>query len=108
MYFSFMLIAHYIDGLLAQGVYCFSGLEAAEALGSSVVATRAALRRLRHKGEIAMPFRGFYVIVTPEHRKLGCLPANQFVPALMERLAEPYYAGLLTAAEHLGAAHHRP
>jgi predicted transcriptional regulator of viral defense system len=103
-----MVIAHYIDTLLAQGTYSFSGVEAAEALGSGVIATRAALRRLRHKGEIAMPFRGFYVIVTPEHRKLGCLPANQFIPALMAHLKEPYYAGLLTAAEHHGAAHHRP
>jgi predicted transcriptional regulator of viral defense system len=103
-----MVLAQYIDSLLAQGIYSFTGVEAAEALGSGVIATRAALRRLRHKGEIAMPFRGFYVIVTPEHRILGCLPANQFIPALMAHLEEPYYAGLLTAAEHHGAAHHRP
>lgn len=103
-----MLVSHYIDDLLAQGIYCFSGVEAAAALGSGVIATRAALRRLRHKGKIAMPLRGFYVIVTPEHRKLGCLPANHFIPALMIHLEEPYYAGLLTAAEHHGAAHHHP
>lgn len=103
-----MLVSHYIDNLLAQGIYCFTGVEAVAALESGVIATRAALRRLRHKGAIAMPFRGFYVIVTPEHRKLGCLPANQFIPALMAHLEEPYYAGLLTAAEHHGAAHHRP
>ena len=100
--------AHYIDNLLAQGIHCFTGVAAAEALGSGIIATRAALRRLRIKGEIAMPFRGFYVIVTPEYRKLGCLPANQFIPSLMTYLKEPYYAGLLTAAEHHGAAHHRP
>lgn len=103
-----MVIAHYINDLLAKGTYCFSGVAAVEALGSGVLATRAALRRLRHKGEIAMPFRGFYLIVTPEYRQLGCLPANQFIPALMDHLALPYYAGLLTAAEHHGAAHHRP
>ena len=103
-----MVLAQYIDTLLAQGTYCFTGVAAAEALGSGVIATRAALRRLRHKGEIAMPFRGFYVIVTPEYRKLGCLPANQFIPSLMDHLEVPYYAGLLTAAEHHGAAHHRP
>lgn len=108
MYRRVMVIAQYVDSLLAQGLYCFTGVEAAEALGSGVIATRAALRRLRHKGEIAMPLRGFYVIVTPEHRNLGCLPANQFIPALMAHLDEPYYAGLLTAAEHHGAAHHRP
>ncbi|MBC8019110.1 MAG: type IV toxin-antitoxin system AbiEi family antitoxin [Verrucomicrobia bacterium] len=103
-----MAIAQYLDDLLAQGIYCFSGVEASRALGSNPIATRAALRRARHKGEVAMPFRGFYVIVTPEHRKLGCLPANQFIPALMAHLDEPHYAGLLTAAEHHGAVHHRP
>lgn len=103
-----MILAHYINGLLAQGKYCFSGTEAAQALGSGVLAARAALRRLRNKGEIAMPLRGFYVIVPPELRALGCLPANQFIPSLMAHLKEPYYAGLLTAAEHHGAAHHRP
>ena len=103
-----MIISHYINDLLTQGKYCFSGVEAVQALGSGVIATRAALRRLRHKGEIAMPFRGFYVIVPPELRILGCLPANQFMPSLMAHLEEPYYAGLLTAAEYHGAAHHRP
>jgi predicted transcriptional regulator of viral defense system len=103
-----MAISHYIDELQAQGIYCFTGVEAARVQGSSVIAMRAALRRLRHKGEIAMPFRGFYVIVPPEYRTMGCLPANHFIPALMSHLEEPYYAGLLTAAEHHGAAHHRP
>jgi predicted transcriptional regulator of viral defense system len=103
-----MAISNYINDLLTQGKYCFSGVEAVQALGSGVIATRAALRRLRHKGEIVMPFRGFYVIVPPELRTLGCLPANQFIPSLMAHLEEPYYAGLLTAAEHHGAAHHRP
>jgi predicted transcriptional regulator of viral defense system len=103
-----MSVSRYLDGLRARGVYCFSGADAVQALGSGVLAVRAALRRLRHKGEIAMPFRGFYVIVPPEFRKLGCLPANHFIPSLMSHLNVPYYAGLLTAAEHFGAAHHRP
>jgi len=103
-----MFISDYINALLAKGVFCFSGAEASDALGSGVIATRAALRRLRHKGEVAMPYRGFYVIVPPEYRKMGCLPANQFIPLLMDHLKEPYYAGMLTAAEHYGAAHQRP
>ena len=95
-----MFISDYIDALLAKGVFGFSGAEASDAIGSGVIATRAALRRLRHKGEVAMPYRGFYVIVPPEYRKMGCLPANQFIPLLMDHLKEPYYAGMLTAAEH--------
>jgi predicted transcriptional regulator of viral defense system len=48
------------------------------------------------------------VIVPPEYRSLGCLPADQFIPDLMTLLNLPYYAGLLTAAQYHGAAHHRP
>ena len=55
-----------------------------------------------------MPARGFHVIVPPEYRRLGCLPAEQFIPQLMERRGEPYYVGLLSAAQYHGAAHHRP
>ena len=50
----------------------------------------------------------FYVIVPPENRSLGCLPADQFVSALMERLNQCYFVGLLSAAQYHGAAHHRP
>ncbi len=101
-------MSRYIEGLQEKGRFCFSGLEAASALDTGVVATRAALRRLRHKGELAMPMRGFYVIVPPEYRQTGCLPANQFIPALMEYLEESYYAGILSAGEFYGAAHQRP
>ena len=48
------------------------------------------------------------MIVPPEYRSLGCLPADQFIPALMKRLGLSYYAGLLSAAQYHGAAHHRP
>ena len=57
---------------------------------------------------IASPARGFYVIVPPEYRRLGCLPAEQFLPALMAHLDRHYYAALLSASQFHGAAHHRP
>ncbi|OGQ86963.1 MAG: hypothetical protein A2512_13275 [Deltaproteobacteria bacterium RIFOXYD12_FULL_56_24] len=103
-----MLASRFISDLAARGRYTFTVEEAAKALHQSPVAARAALRRLGKKGEIAMPYRGFWVIVPPENRSSGCLPPDQFIPQLMEHLKEPYYAGLLSAAEHLGAAHHRP
>ena len=77
-------------------------------LGVSPAAARLALSRLANKGLIASPGRGFYVIVPPEYRRLGCLPAEQFVPALMAHLDRRYYAALLSAAQYHGAAHHRP
>ena len=98
----------FISELTANGRYSLTTEEAVSALGSSPVATRAALRRLRQKGELAMPYKGFYVIVPPEFRNIGCLPAGHFIPYLMNHLGEKYYAGLLSAAEYNGAAHQRP
>ena len=98
-----------ITELAADGRYHFATAELrAEAWGISAAATRLALNRLAKKGVVASPARGFYVIVPPEYRRIGCLPADQFIPALMERLQRPYYAALLSAAQYHGAAHHRP
>ena len=97
-----------ITNLAARGRYHFTSSELRSALGVSEDAARQALSRLAAKGEIASPARGFYVIVPPEYRRLGCLPADQFIPALMEYRNARYYVGLLSAAQYHGAAHHRP
>lgn len=98
----------YSRDLAASGRYCFTSNDAQTALSVSAAATKLALHRLIREGEIASPGRGFYVIVPPEYRSLGCLPADQFIPTLMQRAGLSYYAGLLTAAQYHGAAHHRP
>jgi predicted transcriptional regulator of viral defense system len=103
-----MKIPGYVTSLAASGRYTFSTAEVIEAVGASSVAVQAALRRLRVKGELAMPARGFNVIVPPEYRKIGCLPAADFLPDLMTYLDLSYYVGLLSAAEIHGAAHHKP
>lgn len=92
----------------SRGRYHFSTEDVATELGASLTATRSALRRLKKKGLVATPYRGFHVAVPPEYQRLGCLPAEQFVPQLMDRLEVPYYAGLLTAARYHGAAHQQP
>lgn len=103
-----MSASQYIEELQANGRYSFAVDEAARALGSSLVATRAALRRLKRKGALASPHQGFQVVVPPEYRRLGCLPAEQFIPDLMAFLNEPYYVGLLSAAAYHEAAHQTP
>lgn len=103
-----MDISTYVDGLAVRGRYHFTTAQAVAALGSSSLAVRAAIRRLREKGRVAIPFRGFHLIVPPEYRALECLPADQFVPQLMEHLGLVYYAGLLSAARLHGAAHQAP
>ena len=101
-------IRNFVSNLAAGGHYFFASSEAQSALGVSPAAAKLALNRMTKQGSIASPARGFYVIVPPEYRSLGCLPADQFVPALMKSLGQAYYAGLLSAAQYHGAAHHRP
>ncbi len=102
------MLAENISQFAALGQSCFSFEGLLQKVDSNPSALRAALRRLVKKGHIAMPLRGFYVIIPPEYRSSGCLPAEQFIHDLMSHLGEPYYAGLLSAAVYHGAAHHRP
>jgi predicted transcriptional regulator of viral defense system len=97
-----------INGLATNGRSSFSLEDIEKLKKSSPAAVRAALRRLQAKGEITVPYRGFFAIVPPEYRALGCIPAEQFIPDLMDYLETVYYVGLLSAAEYHGAAHHRP
>jgi predicted transcriptional regulator of viral defense system len=99
---------NFLDRLASSSRYSFSTSEALQALGISRSALKVALGRLARQKRIVSPARGFYLIVPPEYRSLGCLPADQFIPDLMQRLKLPYYAGLLTAAQYHGAAHQRP
>ncbi len=97
-----------IREMAAKGQHHFTALQAVQTMGVSLPAARKQLRRLKVRGVVASPYRGFYVIIPPEYARLGCLPAPQFIPQLMDHLAEPYYFGLLSAAERHGAAHQRP
>ena len=100
--------ADYIEDLQTNGRLVFTTDDAIRALGKSVAAVRAQLRRLKSKGRIVDPHRGFHVVVPPQYRRLGCLPPDHFVPQLMEHLGQPYYAALLSAAAYHGAAHQAP
>ncbi len=96
---------NFVEQLAGRGVYHMTPDDLANARGSSLEAARAALARLRSRGVVAMPYKGFFVFVPPEYRSLECLPAEQFLPQLMAYLKEPYYVGLLSAAAYHGAAH---
>ncbi|MEW6754173.1 MAG: type IV toxin-antitoxin system AbiEi family antitoxin [Candidatus Latescibacterota bacterium] len=101
-------LAAFVEDLQAQGCYTFTRGEAAGAGERSEVALEAALRRLKQRGRIASPRRGFYVLVPLEYRQAGCPPASWFIDDLMRFLGQPYYVGLLSAAAIHGAAHQQP
>jgi predicted transcriptional regulator of viral defense system len=97
--------ASLLADLQSRGRYAFTAEEARRLLGVTPQAARVALARLSAKGAIVAPFRGYYVVVPPEYRSLGCLPADQFVPGYLEARREPYYVALLSAARIHGAGH---
>lgn len=94
----------YLDALQTQGTYAVRR-EELERQGYSRIALKNALRRLAAKGRVAVPHRGFYVLVPLEYRAAGAPPAPWFVDDLMAFLARPYYVGLLSAAAIHGAGH---
>lgn len=102
------LIAEWVVAQQALGRYIFTREDAEAGLGSSKVAVQTALRRLKQKGRIASPRRGFYVVVPPEYRAAGCLPASWFIDDLMRHLGLHYYVGVLSAAALHGAGHQQP
>jgi predicted transcriptional regulator of viral defense system len=97
-----------IEELQSRGKYTFTKTYALQRLGGTARALEAAARRLFAKGRLAAPRRGFYVIVPLEYRSAGAPPPMWFVDQLMKFHIQPYYVGLLTAAELHGAAHQRP
>lgn len=98
------LVAH----LQSVGVYTFTKEAALGKLGTSSKSFDASARRLAAKGALASPRRGFYVVVPAEYRSAGAPPPSWFIDALMAFHEQPYYVGLLSAAELHGAAHQRP
>jgi len=97
-----------VEHLQSVGVYTFTKEAALGKLGTPSKSFDASARRLAAKGALASPRRGFYVVVPAEYRSAGAPPPSWFIHALMAFHEQPYYVGLLSAAELHGAAHHRP
>ncbi len=77
-------------------------------LGITTKAVERVIYRLKQKKEIVAVTKGYYLILTPEFRRLGCLPPDYFIDDLMQHLQQKYYVGLLSAALYFGAAHQQP
>jgi predicted transcriptional regulator of viral defense system len=100
-----MRFSDYINDLQRHGKCSFTVQQAQSALNKSAAAIYSSVKHLLTKGELATPAKGFYVIIPPEYQVLGCLPAEHFIPYLMEYWKHDYYVGLLTAASYHGATH---
>ncbi|MBU4555450.1 MAG: type IV toxin-antitoxin system AbiEi family antitoxin, partial [Actinobacteria bacterium] len=99
------VVSTFVDQLQATGTYTFTHADARAALPTSEIAVDNALRRLKKRGRILAPRRGFYVIVPTEYVTAGSPPPSWFIDDLMGFLTQPYYVGLLSAAAIHGASH---
>ena len=95
----------YIDQLIGQGSIVFTIGQMQDDLGVTNKAARRMLDRLLCNKVVATPAKGYYLILTPEFRQLGCLPPNYFTDDLMSYWQKTYYVGLLSAAMFHSAAH---
>ena len=104
-----MTIREWIHKREIEGLATFTSQDVAAAFPDlDLQVVRNNLYRAGKAGIIAQPYRGFYVIIPPHYAAKGIVPAVYYIDQLMAYLRKPYYIGLLSAAEMLGAAHQRP
>jgi predicted transcriptional regulator of viral defense system len=101
-------IQHLPDLLIARGRYSVSLGEIRELTGLSNAAIASGLQRLRRQRRVFSPTRGLYVVIPPEYRSWGAVPADWFIDDFMRHLGRRYYVALLSAAAYHGAAHQAP
>jgi predicted transcriptional regulator of viral defense system len=96
------------DALLAEGRHWVTSAEAAQLAGIPTAHVHPGLQRLRRRGAMFSPARGFHVVIPAEYRAWGVLPGELFIDGMMRTLGREYYVSLLTAAAMHGAAHQAP
>ena len=101
-------LLEYTKQLRSRGEQMFSTEDVMHALGASRSQVLNMISISKRKGEIASPFQGLYVPISAENRWIGCLPSDELVPLLMERLKTNYYVAFLSAAKYHGASHQKP
>lgn len=96
-----------IEGLEANGRRTFTVSEAMKRLRLPHKSVMEILARLRQSQRIVTLSHGLYALLHPSERKYGLRPLP-VIDTLMKHRKIDYYVGLLSAADHWGAAHHKP
>lgn len=98
----------WLEGQMMRGRYIFTK-EDVKALDLNItpVGLRQSLFRMRKKGILISPWKGFYVAVPTEYRLKGEVPPSFYIDHLMKYLGRKYYVSLLSAAAINGAGHQR-
>lgn len=98
------VVTHLLDQREAQGRVLFASSELAEQGQLSLLAVQ---RQLAHLGTRVARLPGrpeAFLLVAPEHRERGAPPVLWWLEAYMQLRRQPYYVGLLSAAELHGSS----
>ena len=98
-------LERFIDSELARGRAYFTKTEALERSQLSCDAFRKAVSRLKRKGILASPRRGFYLILRPEERAFGAPDPARWIGPFMSFVGADYRISLLRAAAFHGSSH---
>ncbi len=101
------MFVEYLENLRMSGRRHFTFQEIVHSLNISENSAKCGLYRLKKNKKIITPIKGLYVIVPPEHKPYGSIPAEELVPIMMKYLNAEYYVGLLSGAAYFGATHQK-
>jgi predicted transcriptional regulator of viral defense system len=96
------------DEFLSEGRVTTTQAEIRDRTGSSVGSVRIAVAEAQRRHFLFSPVRGLYVLVPPQYRRQGTVPADWFLDDLCRHLDRNYYLGYLSAAARHGSAHQAP
>ena len=82
------MFIEYLEKLRSGGKRYFTSQEIMQTLKVSYGAARAGLSRLKRAGKLISPVNGLYVIVPPEHKSYGSIPAEELIPIMMKCLVK--------------------
>ena len=94
------------DQLLSEGMNTITIDEIESRTGVTRNAVYLGVKYAIDRKRLFSPARGLYVVVPPEYRRVGVVPAVQFIDPMMSHLGIDYYLGLATAASWWGSSHH--
>ena len=94
------------DQLLSEGANTVTIDEVESRMGATRNAVYLGVKYAMDRKRLFSPARGLYVIVPPEYRSTGVVPATHFIDPMMNHLGFDYYLGLATAAGWWGSSHH--
>ncbi len=93
----------FIEDKAAVGRVAFTFGDLTRETGLSDIAAKFQLLRLRDEVVRVAPRQPFFLIVNPEHRRMGCPPPVWWLDDYFKWLGRPYYLALQSAASVFGS-----